>query len=61
MEPSMVMFGGGGGDEARNHNHAAINDTTTESTCNTSRMSHPLYDGRTTALCGGWRSRGFAY
>ena len=49
----MVMFGGGGGDEARNHNHAATNDTAAESTCNASRMSHPfLYDRTTTPTRG---------
>ena len=47
MEPSMVMFGGGGGDEARNHNHAATNDTAAESTCNASRIEPPQ-SGRTT-------------
>ena len=61
MEPSMVMFGGGGGDEARSHNHAATNDTATEISCNASRMSHPLYDGKRTRPHGGWRSGGLAY
>ena len=61
MEPDAITSAAGGCCEARNHSHAATNDTTTETSCNASRMSHPLYDGRTTAPCGGWRSRGFAY
>jgi len=51
---------GGGWREARHHNHAASKATATESTCNASRMSHPLYDKDNRAR-GGWRSTGLAY
>jgi len=42
MEPDAITSAGGGCCEARHHSHAATNDTTTEASCNTSRMSHPL-------------------